>query len=358
MGVAAFTRGRDRLLAADRAGASVGEVCEAIVGAFGEVATFEQCAVMTSDPDTLLPSGGVVLGFGAEDCAPFWDNELLDPDFNKFTQMARSQDPVATLAEATDGDLSRSPRFQKLYAGLGAADELRVAFVAGSACLAISTFLRPADAGPFEPEDLTDVRRVAPVATAVLRRALGRVSHEASTEPPAMLVIDASGNISAATPGGIQVLEALRPEFDPPEGLPTLIKAAATKARWSRTATNLTTRVRDGSGTWYCLHVTPIEGEVGSVAIMVERARPNDLARILLDSYGLTPRETEIVLLLARGYSVKEIAAEVLLSVHTVRDHVKAIYDKAGVNSRGELVASLFSNHVLAWFHTGVTHLG
>ena len=48
---------------------------------------------------------------------------------------------------------------------------------------------------------------------------------------------------------------------------------------------------------------------------------------------------------------------EVALSVHTIRDHVKSIYDKAGVTSRDELVAALSPNHVLDQFHATVEHL-
>ena len=33
-------------------------------------------------------------------------------------------------------------------------------------------------------------------------------------------------------------------------------------------------------------------------------------------------------------------ATELIISVHTVRDHIRALYDKAGVNSRGELIGS------------------
>ena len=73
--------------------------------------------------------------------------------------------------------------------------------------------------------------------------------------------------------------------------------------------------------------------------------------------YCLTQRETDIVLALCRGFSTKEIAAECAISVHTVRDHLKAIFDKSGVNSRGELVAQLFSNHVLGSFHETVATL-
>ena len=96
---------------------------------------------------------------------------------------------------------------------------------------------------------------------------------------------------------------------------------------------------------------------MGAVAIVVETARPDDIVTILLESYGLTERETDVVLLLARGLSLKEIALELCLSVHTVRDHVKSIYGKAGVSSKGALVAALFSNHVLDHFHAAVEHI-
>jgi DNA-binding NarL/FixJ family response regulator len=68
----------------------------------------------------------------------------------------------------------------------------------------------------------------------------------------------------------------------------------------------------------------------------------------------LTEREIEIVIMLARGFATKEIAAELSLSAYTVRDHVKSIFDKTGVNSRGELVARLFSEHLLVGFHAAV----
>jgi DNA-binding NarL/FixJ family response regulator len=44
----------------------------------------------------------------------------------------------------------------------------------------------------------------------------------------------------------------------------------------------------------------------------------------------------------ARGASTADIAGELFLSTHTVRDHVKAIFAMVGVTSRGELVAKLF----------------
>ena len=357
MSLADFTRARDRLLAADAAECSSNEVCEEIVRSFHDIARFDWCAVMTTDPSTLLPSGGVVEGFAPEACEPFWDNELLDPDFNKFTDLARSVDPVVTLADAVDGDLLRSPRYARLYGPLGAADELRIAFMAGPACLAVGVFLRPGDAGAFNPEEITDARDLVPVATKVLRRALGRLHAEATNEPPTVILLDGEGEVTAMSAGGQKVLDDIRIDIDDDGELPNMLRTAATKARWSRTTTNLTTRLRSRSGRWLRLHVAPMDGDAGTVVLTVEAARPDDLALILLDSYGLTQRETEIVMRLCQGLSTKEIAGEVMISAHTVRDHVKTIFEKTGVNSRAQLVASLFSNHLLDRFHQTISHV-
>ncbi len=53
---------------------------------------------------------------------------------------------------------------------------------------------------------------------------------------------------------------------------------------------------------------------------------------------ALTPREIAVLEQLAKGLSFKEVASAEGISYHTVTDHVKAIYRKLSVNSRGEAV--------------------
>jgi DNA-binding NarL/FixJ family response regulator len=56
----------------------------------------------------------------------------------------------------------------------------------------------------------------------------------------------------------------------------------------------------------------------------------------------LTERETEVMRLLARGWTNNLIAEELSLTERTVRFHLRNIYDKLGVNSRGEAMAWAF----------------
>jgi len=58
----------------------------------------------------------------------------------------------------------------------------------------------------------------------------------------------------------------------------------------------------------------------------------------LFSKYQLTPRENEILTLISKGKTYKEIAKELFLSVNTIKYHVKNLYIKLGISSRKEAV--------------------
>ena len=80
----------------------------------------------------------------------------------------------------------------------------------------------------------------------------------------------------------------------------------------------------------------------GRAVVTVEPAGPPEVTEIIGAAMGLTGRERDIVAGVLRGMSTKEIAASLSVSPYTVQDHLKAIFAKAGVNSRRELVADVF----------------
>lgn len=56
------------------------------------------------------------------------------------------------------------------------------------------------------------------------------------------------------------------------------------------------------------------------------------------DAPGLTPREVQILQMLADGCSPHEVAERLVISPKTVRNHLTKVYDKLGVNSRSQAI--------------------
>jgi DNA-binding NarL/FixJ family response regulator len=102
-------------------------------------------------------------------------------------------------------------------------------------------------------------------------------------------------------------------------------------------------RVRAESGRWLVVRASALGDEPGAqVAVMLEPARGHELAPFAADAYRLTERERAVTQLVARGLPTDAIAARLHLSSWTVQDHLKAIFEKVGVATRGELVARVF----------------
>jgi DNA-binding NarL/FixJ family response regulator len=59
----------------------------------------------------------------------------------------------------------------------------------------------------------------------------------------------------------------------------------------------------------------------------------------------LSPRETELLTLLAKGYSNKEIAGKLSLTLETIQSYLKSVYRKMHVHSRAEAAAKYRSSH-------------
>jgi DNA-binding CsgD family transcriptional regulator len=66
---------------------------------------------------------------------------------------------------------------------------------------------------------------------------------------------------------------------------------------------------------------------------------------------GLTPRQLDVVALLASGMSNQEIAGRLWISVHTVAGHVTSVMRIIGARNRAELVARCYVAGllVLSW---------
>lgn len=97
-----------------------------------------------------------------------------------------------------------------------------------------------------------------------------------------------------------------------------------------------------GLGIWLGLRITgrkerivvkevPVE-----VAVRIGEPFVRDEARIA--ALGITPREYEVLTLIAEGLSTREIAERVFVSENTVKTHASRLFDKLGARRRTQVV--------------------
>jgi DNA-binding CsgD family transcriptional regulator len=84
-----------------------------------------------------------------------------------------------------------------------------------------------------------------------------------------------------------------------------------------------------------------------TVAVIIEPAAAVEIAPLLMAAYGLTPRERTVTGLVCGGLSTREVASRLHLAEHTVQDHLKSVFERTGVRSRRELVATILRQEYL-----------
>jgi DNA-binding CsgD family transcriptional regulator len=280
-------------------------------------------------------------------------HEYYGDDVNKLSDVARSRRAISTLHEATGGDPSRSPRWHANMAYGG--DQEMVAALrtqAGEVWGAIGLY-RERGQPLFDEREIRFIGAVAPYLAEGARRGLlaGEATDPEGHDGPGLVVLSARWDIESTTPGVERWLADL-PDGDWAAGrLPSAVLSVAGRA-FERAdhphgaAEFAVSRVLSRSGTWVVLHgVCLIAGDSRRAAVIVEPAHPARIAPLLMSAYALTEREQDVTRLVLRGYSTIEIAEGLVVSPHTVQQHLKRVFDKTGVRSRRDLVGKVFFNH-------------
>lgn len=311
--------------------------------------------LMTSDSPHELIQRGVF----APDEAPvagelLLRSEYVVEDVNTFAGLAARRVPVGVLDHATRGAPERSARYRDLLLPAGIPHELRAAFVIRGRVWGAVHIARRAASGAFEQRD---VDALVGVVAAIARGIRASLRFDAArrvtgVEAPGLVVLGPRDEIELITPPARELLASIRSESarytEEMVATPVLALAAFVRAApdGSHDGGNvITVPGRDG---WITLHASlPGSAGEGRVAVVLERAGGARSATLQLEAFGATAREREVATLLARGLSRTELAEALVLSPHTVEDHIKSLYEKLGVTSRQELVARVFLDEYL-----------
>ena len=279
--------------------------------------------------------------------------EYLGDDLHTLVEVARSSSGISTLHEATDGDPSGTLRWQENIK-MGGDQELIAALRTrtGEVWGALGLYREPGSA-MFDESEKAFLTAVSPHLAEGARRALvfGEATDPDWPDGPCLLIVDERGELESSTPGAARWLSEL-PDGDPARGrLPSAVQSVAVTALrlsgesdWADEAA--TARVRSRAGRWVMLHGAVLApGGRPRATVIVEPAHPARIYPLLMSAHGLTDREQDVTRLVLRGRSTAQIADELVVSAHTVQQHLKGIFDKTGVRSRRDLVAKVFFTH-------------
>jgi DNA-binding CsgD family transcriptional regulator len=216
------------------------------------------------------------------------------------------------------------------------------------------TLLRADDSAPFSAADVTLVRSLAGGLAEDVRRAILLSELPAgcdhTQDVPGIVLLAGDNSISAGDAAGDRWLAQLA-GAGADAGLPPVVSAVANRARAIATGRAGTegvarARVRTASGVWLVVRGSALVGDADCrIALTFEPIRPHELAPLIADAYELTDRERAVTQLVAYGLPTEAIARRLFLSPWTVQDHLKSIFEKVGVSTRGELVPRLFVEH-------------
>ena len=341
------------------------ELLRRTAGSLCRAVPFTAYCASTVDPSSHLITHGIAEGMGGEEDggagSVYLERIYFEEDLPAMNEMLRERRTVQLLSELTGGSLDRSLRYRELLRPSGLGHELGGAFVDGSLWGGMD-LIRDASDPDFSGGEVALVRRIAPYVGTGLKAAALRSRANArhdSPEVPGVLTLDRSGKVISNTPSAEYWLRDLA-DLDPSwrdAGLPMAVRTVSGALRHAlapRTDKDAKliprVRVRGRSGRWLALYgsLTEPSGERPSeTVIVIGAARPEDVAWLNVAAYELSPREEEVLGLLVRGRTNREISRSLFISEHTVQRHVSNIFEKVGVRSRKNLLKRLFFDTLL-----------
>ena len=339
-------RARREIVALAASGLGVSDLHTAAMGLIEDTVRTDLACWATIDPETLVIS---TMTSGDARIPPEYEQRLAESEYSidephRFATLARRKESTAKLSDLPELDRTRSARLNNVWRPLGIDQELRVMFLADGTCWGAAGMVRAGR--DFTDRETNFLTEVAPTIASATRLAVRSEAAGPMSGHPAIVVVGTGGELNAVTPAAREWQDRL--DQIAPGRFLVMMQVMAGGARTSSSG-SFRARLRDAYGQWAVLEASPlIGGDEDQVAVTIEPARADHLMSLLMTAYGLTAREREICSEVIAGYSTADIGGRLFISSNTVQDHLKSIFRKVGVRSRGELVARLRPNYSAA----------
>lgn len=263
---------------------------------------------------------------------------------NRWTHLTRAD----SLHRATNGDLHSSELWRDLLHRHGVTDVASVVFRDQFGCWGFLDLWRCQ--GTFSSRELAFLDAVTSRITTRLRQVQADwFGHDGSVPGPVVLIMSVDLVIVGQTPQSHGVLTSMLPG----RGGQPAIPAAAYNVAAQQLAADLAVdtnppqaRVSVHGGGLVTLRAAPIRpfGGAAAIAVSVEPSTGPERLSLFSLAFGLTAREAELVHAVASGRSTRQLSESMLISSHTVQDHLKAIFAKTTTHTRPELLAKILGS--------------
>jgi DNA-binding CsgD family transcriptional regulator len=258
--------------------------------------------------------------------------------------LARRTVPVGCLSAETGRDLACSLRWDEILRPVGIGDEAVLACRDALGCWGWLKAYRDRGDPAFTGDDLELLAAVGPSLGSALRRRIVGVTPTTNGSPsaPGIIVLDrdlraVSWTAEARDWGATLPAASV---FTAWGILPPAVYPAAALARSGSNANETHALERAVDGRWVRIEAAPLHGDDGGrIAVVLRSAAPSETFELLSRAHALTTRERQVVAALIGGGDTREMTERLVISRHTVQDHLKSVFAKVGVRSRRELLA-------------------
>lgn len=303
-----------------------------------EASDADACVLLRLDPLSAMVVDSFELSDPLERCTAFRETTFLRCLTGDFALQAQGRVRVREIDETLTDD----PFVEHVMRPFGYRGELAVNLAHESHAFGQIYFSRRQ--GPFSAAGKALIEDAVTPLTQAFRRLLAEETLQAGPgQTVGLILVDPTGRMTPMSEHGRALMTAFgnrsHNKFNSPLVTMAEVVARDLRGEWNRPIPSAVFVDRERNQR-YRIVTERLLSEQPQAMLVVEPVRALDSVELLRHA-GLTEREAEVALATVRGLTSARGALSLRISEHTFLSHLKNLYRKLGVGSRGELAALL-----------------
>lgn len=351
IGSRARIRARERIEAIGAGALDSRNLRQQVLEVLREVIDFQAYVWMLTDPITTVGADPLAKVPCLTELPALIKARYATP-VNRWTVLRHRNPPVGLLVKAVDGELTLSRVWREVMSRYGIGDVGSVVFADQFGCWSFLELWRDDTHKPFDDDDADFIAGIAGPLTTALRDCQARTFVEPATSHrrdlgPVVLTVDDDLRITSRTAASRDWLDVLLPPVHGQRSVPSSVYNVAAQLLAAEEGVDdhaASTRAHLADGFWLTLRAARLASDepndsaithgAATIVVTIEESSASERLELFARASCLTARESELLGLLATGRDTRAMARQMMLSEHTIQDHLKSIFSKTGARDR------------------------